>query len=297
MPADGPALLLGPGDDGAVIAAPDQRIVASTDLLLEGRHFRRDWSAAYDIGRKAAAQNFADIAAMGAVPTALLVAMVLPGDLDVAWVEELSDGLAAECAAVGASVAGGDMVRGDVITISVTVLGDLQGRAPVRRDGARPGDVLAVAGTLGWSAAGLAVLESGEPLHFGPEDAARAIAAHRFPAPPYAAGPLAADSGATSMLDVSDGLLADLGHLASAGKVHLDVVSGRLETFDGLLLRDWVLTGGEDHALVATFPRETPLPPGFRAIGAVLAGAPCVTVDGRRWPGPAGFSHFGGSEP
>ena len=105
----GPACLVGPGDDAAVIAAPDRRVVATTDVLVEGRHFRRDWSSATDVGHRAAAANLADIAAMGAVPTALLVGLCAPPDLPVTWAEELADGLAAEAAQAGASVVGGDM--------------------------------------------------------------------------------------------------------------------------------------------------------------------------------------------
>src|SRR5438045_1588359 len=99
----GPATLLGPGDDAAVVAAPDGRVVASTDVLVEGRHFRRDWSSARDVGHRAAAANLADIAAMGAVPTALLVALCVPPNLEVAWAEELADGLAAEANRAGGS--------------------------------------------------------------------------------------------------------------------------------------------------------------------------------------------------
>src|SRR2546429_358491 len=143
---DGPQPLVGPGDDAAVIAAPDGRVVASTDVLVEGRHFRRDWSSARDVGHRAAAANLADIAAMGAVPTALLVAFCAPPELDVAWAEELADGLAEEAARAGASVVGGDMSGAPLLMISVTALGDLGGRPPVRRDGARAGDVLALAG-------------------------------------------------------------------------------------------------------------------------------------------------------
>ncbi|NUP50161.1 MAG: hypothetical protein HOW97_23045, partial [Catenulispora sp.] len=154
-------VLVPSGDDAAVLAIPDGRLVTSADLLLEGRHFRRDWSTARDIGHKAAAQNFSDIAAMGGVPTSLLLSLVLPGDLPVAWVEEFAAGVAAECAPFAATVAGGDMVRGEVITISVTVFGTLQGRAPVLRSGARPGNTVCVAGRLGWSAAGLELLAAG----------------------------------------------------------------------------------------------------------------------------------------
>ncbi|MEU8138369.1 thiamine-phosphate kinase [Streptodolium elevatio] len=288
---------LGPGDDAAVVAAPDGRVVATTDLLVEGRHFRRDWSTAYDVGRKAAAQNLADIAAMGAVPTALLVGLVGPAELPVAWALELYDGLRDECAVVDTGVAGGDVVRGSSVMISITALGDLQGRAPVTRAGARAGDIVAVAGWLGWSAAGFAILSHG---HRNPR---AFVEAHRRPEPPYEAGPAAARLGATAMLDVSDGLIADLGHLARASGVRLDL---RSELFDiPAQMRDvaralgadplqWVLTGGEDHALVATFPAGTALTARWRVVGQVAGGGPGVTVDGEEWSGGGGWDHFGG---
>jgi thiamine-monophosphate kinase len=258
------------------------------------------------VGRKAAAQNFADIAAMGAVPTALLMSLVLPAALPVKWVLELADGFAAECALVGATVAGGDMVRGDLITVSVAALGDLEGREPVRRSGARPGDVLAVAGRLGWSAAGLALLEHGRAADetalaqvFGPDGGAHShlvesfLDAHRRPRPPYDAGPEAARLGATAMLDVSDGLLADLGHIAEDSGVVVDVATAALDRAGGALTLEWVLTGGEDHALAATFPPGTALPGRWRVIGEVRAGDPGVLVDGAAWTGSTGFRHFG----
>ena len=301
LPLTNRGTLVPSGDDAAVLAVPDGRLAASTDLLLEGRHFRRDWSSARDIGHKAAAQNFADIAAMGGVPTALLLSMVLPGDLPVAWVEELAEGIGGECALVGAIVAGGDMVRGELITISVTVFGTLEGRAPVLRSGARVGDVVAVVGRLGWSAAGMELLAAGSDQVLASDEFAKTefaktlIEAHRRPQPPYAAGPQAARAGATAMLDVSDGLLADLGHLAVASEVAVDVRTALLDVPPSLRL-DQVLTGGEDHALVATFPPETPLPPGWRAIGAIQEGPASVTVDGKPWTGPGGFSHFGSAD-
>ena len=152
---------MGNGDDAAVLRAPDGRVVATTDLLVEGRHFRRDWSGPFDIGCKAAAQNLADVAAMGASPTALLVGFATPGDLAVAWAEDLARGIAEECRRAGAHVAGGDVSSADSIMIAITALGDLGGREPVTRGGAHPGDRLAVAGRLGRSAAGLALLEAG----------------------------------------------------------------------------------------------------------------------------------------
>ncbi|MDT5043261.1 MAG: thiamine-monophosphate kinase, partial [Actinoplanes sp.] len=145
----GPATLIGPGDDAAVIAAPDGRVVASTDVLVEGRHFRRDWCSATDVGHRAAAANLADIVAMGAAPTALLVALCMPVDLDPAWAEELADGLSAEAVRAGASVVGGDISASPTLTVAVTALGDLQGRPAVTRGGAQPGDVLAMAGRTG----------------------------------------------------------------------------------------------------------------------------------------------------
>src|SRR5580693_621777 len=152
---------VGIGDDAAVVSTPDRRVVATTDMLVEGRHFRRDWSGPFDIGCKAAAQNLADVAAMGASPTALLVGFATPGDLAVAWAEDLARGIAEECGRAGAHVAGGDVSSADSIMIAITALGDLGGREPVTRGGAHPGDRLAVAGRLGRSAAGLALLEAG----------------------------------------------------------------------------------------------------------------------------------------
>ena len=291
-----PDVLLGPGDDAAVVAAPDSRVAASMDLLVEGRHFRRDWSSAVDIGRKAAAQNLADIVAMGARPTALLVGLAIPADLPAAWATDLADGLAQECALVGATVVGGDVVGSDLVVIAVTALGDLEGRDPVTRAGARPGDVVAVAGRLGWAAAGLMVLGRGF------RSPRAVVDAHRVPHPPYAAGRAASLAGATSMIDVSDGLVADARHIAQASGVVVALESVRLLpdqpiidaaaafSMDPLA---WVLTGGDDHALLATFPAEVTLPEGFTIVGQILSGEPEVLVDGSRHEGSGGHDHFG----
>jgi thiamine-monophosphate kinase len=306
---------VGPGDDAAVVTTPDGRVVATTDVLVEGRHFRRDWSSAEDIGHKAAAANLADVAAMGATATALLVGLACPAGTPTGWLEGIATGLADECAPLGAAVVGGDTVASapgsDAVVLSVTALGDLAGRAPVLRSGARPGDVVALAGRLGWSACGLAVLRRGfsSPI--------AAVAAHRRPAPPYAAGPAAAAAGATSMCDVSDGLLSDTGHLAAASGVVIDLdraalvqaclaQEGPLQQVGAALGVDplvWVLTGGEDHSLVATFPAGTPLPAGWLGIGAVRAADPAagVLLDGRPAEAAAralgaegtGHAHFG----
>jgi len=306
LPA-GPAQILGIGDDAAVVRAPDGRVVATTDLLIEGRHFRRDWSGAFDIGCKAAAQNLADVAAVGASPTAVLLGFAAPGDLPVAWAEDLARGLAWECARAGASVVGGDVSGADCVMLGITALGDLAGRAPVTRSGAHAGDLLAIAGRPGRSAAGLALLEAGLgggpwPARISAEGAELAglVAAHRRPEPPYACGPEAAVLGATSMIDVSDGLVADLGHVADASDVLIDIETSRLTgdpalrsaaaALGGGWLR-WVLTGGEDHALAATFPAGTSLPGHWSAIGAVSTGRG-VTVDSRPPAGAGGWNHF-----
>jgi thiamine-monophosphate kinase len=291
----GSATLLGPGDDAAVVAASDGRVVASTDVLVEGRHFRRDWSSARDVGHRAAAANLADIAAMGAVPTALLVALCAPRDLDVAWAEELADGLAAEAALVGAGVVGGDMSSSSLLVIAVTALGDLHGAQPVTRDGARPGHVVAVAGRLGFAAAGYTVLSRG----FRTPQVL--VAAHRRPEVPYAAGPAAARLGASAMIDVSDGLLQDLGHVATASGVGIDLRRDAFRVPDqmrnaatalGVDPYVWILAGGDDHALAATFPRRTVLPPEWLVVGEVVEGAG-VTVEGRPYgAGSAGWDHF-----
>ncbi|HEY0401687.1 MAG TPA: thiamine-phosphate kinase, partial [Blastococcus sp.] len=284
---------VGPGDDAAVLRTSDGRVVATTDVFVEGRHFRRDWSSAEDIGHKVAAANLADVAAMGGVATALLVGLACPPDTPTGWLEGVASGLAAESAPLGAAVVGGDTVASapdsTSVVLSVTALGDLGGRAPVLRSGARAGDVVALTGRLGWSACGLAVLRRGftSPL--------AVVAAHRRPTPPYLAGPAAADGGAHAMCDVSDGLLADAAHLATASGVVLDLdraalvrtclePAGPLQQVGSALGVDplaWVLTGGEDHALLATFSPGATLPEGWTAIGTVRKSrTPGVLVSG-----------------
>jgi thiamine-monophosphate kinase len=329
-----------------VLATPDGRVVATTDFLLEGRHFRRDWAGPADIGHRAAVRSLADVAAMGARATALLVAFAAPANLPSTWALDLSAGLAAEAERAGATVAGGDTARFDQVLLAVTGLGDLQGRPPVTRSGARPGDVVAVAGPLGHSAAGLALLEAGHrpatppaagqhrlagpqtgyleqtppdadrpgpagpqtghleqtPPEAGQPELAALITAHLRPAPPYDAGPEAADLGATALMDVSDGLLADLAHIADASRVAIDVHPAALDpaplipAAEALGLGaarplEWMLTGGEDHSLVAAFPAGTPLPPRWLVIGDVRKGAG-VLVDGRPHRGAGGWEHF-----
>jgi thiamine-monophosphate kinase len=285
---------VGPGDDAAVVAAPDGRVVISTDMLVDGVHFRLDWATPHQIGRRAALAAMADVCAMGAIPTALVVALSAPPSTPTATVTGIGAGLAEAAAELGAGLVGGDLTRSDVVTIAVTVLGDLRGGSPVLRSGARPGDVVAVAGRLGWAAAGLAVLSRGF------RSPAAVVGAYRVPEPMLPAGPLAAAAGATAMIDVSDGLLADLGHIAEASGVAIDVDASTLEIADRLVEvgaalgkkpLEWVLTGGDDHALVATFPADSQLVSPWRRIGEVRQGSG-VTVDGEPHEGPAGWDHF-----
>lgn len=295
--------LLGPGDDAAVVAAPDGRVVISTDVLVERVHFRLDWSTPAQVGRKAAAVNLADVAAMGAVPTGLLVGLGCPPGTAASVAEGLADGLWEEAGRVGVGVVGGDVVSAPAVVLSVTVLGSLEDRAAVTRSGARPGDVVALAGRVGWAAAGLAVLlradGTGRAL---PSTAAveAVLAAHRVPDPPYAAGPAAARAGATAMIDVSDGLLSDLGHIAESSAVRIDVhgpalvvppVLAEVAAALDIDASGWLLTGGEDHALAAAFPPGSALPPGWSPIGLVQPGAG-VSVDGVPYAGIQGWDHF-----
>ncbi len=304
LPPDPPEVLgVGPGvqgvgDDAAVLPAPDGKVVASTDLLIEGRHFRREWSSAADIGVKAAAQNMADIAAMGATPTALLFGLAVPGEIAVAWVVGVAEGLVAECTKAGAVIAGGDVTSSDSVMLAITALGSLAGRDPVTRGGARPGDVVALSGPVGMSAAGLALLRAGLAVP-GPE-LQRLVAAQRRPQPDYAAGPLAAAAGATAMIDISDGLVADLGHIAEASGLLLDIRSQSLPgtralapaaTRLGTDWLEWALAGGEDHALAATFPDEGTIPRGWTVIGSARRGAG-ILVDSKPWSGETGWDHF-----
>ena len=292
----GEDVLVGPGDDAAVLRVRTGHVVVSTDLLVEGNHFRRDWVSATDVGHKAAAQNLSDINAMGGRATCLTVGLAAPGDLPAQWALDFADGFAAECERVGATVVGGDLTRADQIVVAVTVLGACT-QAPVLRSGARPGDVLALAGRQGWSAGGLAVLGRGfrSPRVL--------VEAYRRPEPPYDAGPAAAEAGATSMIDISDGLLAEARHLAEASGVRIDVSTAAFDVPEPLVAvgaalgadpLQFILGGGDDHALLATFPPDATLPAGWTPVGAVSAigEGPLVTVDGQEYDGPTGWSHF-----
>lgn len=290
----GEHVLIGPGDDAAVLRIRNGHVVVSTDLMVEGRHFRREWSSAEDVGHRAAAQNLSDINAMGGRAHSLTVGLAAPPDLPVQWALDFAAGFAAECALVGASVVGGDVTRADQVVIAVTVIGACT-TAPVVRSGAEPGDVLAITGRQGWAGGGLAVLGRGfrSPRVL--------VEAYRRPEPPYDAGAVAADAGATSMIDVSDGLLGDAAHLAEGSGVSIDVRTSAFEIPEPLQAVaaatgsdpiSFILGGGDDHALLATFPDPDSVPDGWTVIGDVLEGDPVVTVDGGAYDGATGWTHF-----
>ena len=283
--------IVGSGDDAAVVAATDSFLV-STDTLVENHDFKLEWSTGFDLGFKSVASNLADIAAMGATPTVLVVAMVVPKTTKISWLENFADGLQAACDQLspGSAVVGGDLASGDQVVISVTVHGTLDGLSPVLRSGAKVGDVVAVCGPLGKAACGLALLESGN------QDLIRSyddwVLAQTRPAPPIDQGVIANQAGASAMLDVSDGLIRDLGRIAKASKVSIDIHRSELSGYEamldlpsqglGLQTLGWVLQGGEDHSLLATFPPGAALPRSFKVIGKVVAASEHdVLLDGQ----------------
>jgi thiamine-monophosphate kinase len=288
--------LVGPGDDAAVLSAPGERVVVTTDTLVHGPDFRLAWSSGLDLGFKAAAVNLADIAAMGARPTALFVALAMPDATRLEFVEDIARGLRSACdrLAPGCAVEGGDLTASDTLTIAVTAIGVLGEDGPVLRSGARPGDVVAVAGRLGAASRGLALLfdrfggRAGTPVPVDPSGLEAAerddVAAQLRPEPPIHLGPLAASAGATAMMDVSDGLLLDATRMADASRVTIDLDA---------VTDDHALRGGEDHALLATFPGHAELPHGFRTIGVVRdRGSAPVLVDGHAVSGRGGWDPY-----
>ncbi|MBX3098876.1 MAG: thiamine-phosphate kinase [Salinibacterium sp.] len=312
--------LLGPGDDAAVLSVPDGRVVITTDMMIHGPDFRLAWSTPHDLGWKAAASNLADVAAMGAVPTALVVALAAPADTEVAFLEAFADGLRDGCAALApdCGVVGGDLSVSATLTIAVTAFGDLEGRAPVTRSGARPGDIVAVSGVLGAAAFGLELLfastadastADASTADREPDATAAAalklehpaaVAAQLAPHPPIADGKAAALAGATAMLDLSDGLAIDSRRLALASGVALDLSAAAVAQgfpFDAPHDARLCLDGGEDHSLLATFPAGTNLPGGFRAIGSVVDLADDgdgILVDGTPYLARSGWDPYAG---
>lgn len=303
--------LLGPGDDAALVFAPDSRFVITTDMMVQGPDFRLNWSTPYDVGWKVAATNMADVAAMGAEPTGLLLALAAPPSTRVGVLEQIADGMRAACDALApqVGVVGGDLSASPTVTLAVTAWGDLSGRAPVTRSAAAIGDTVAVAGHLGYAAAGLWLLTEHDGLgqeSFSVQELRQRyplfLGAQLRPSPPLNAGILAACAGATAMLDLSDGLLHDANRIAKASDCRIDFYSEALEREKQLLTathahivehaEDFLLFGGEDHALLATFPPESEIPEQFRIIGSVSEGSPGVTISGRPCERLGGWDPF-----
>ena len=292
-------LVVPPGDDAAVLRT-GERTIATTDAVVLGRDWLDSWSSGADVGHKVVAQNLADIAAMGGRPTAVLVTLVADPGVSVEWVLDHARGVADACAKADVAVLGGDLssAPAGVVMVSVTALGALDGE-PVRRSGARPGDVLAVCGTLGLADAGYRLLRADTP-----ERLPDAVERQRRPLPPLEQGPRAAAAGATAMLDLSDGLLRDGGRIARASDVLVDVdplaIAGDVAALEKALgaeaALDCVLAGGEEHSLLATFPPGV-LPDGWRRVGDVRALAagdePGIRVGGRV-VAHTGWDHFRG---
>ncbi len=285
--------LLGPGDDAAVLSLRGD-LVVSSDVLVQDRHFRREWSTAGDVGYRAAMQNLADIDAMGAVPIALQVTLAAPPSTDVEWVLDFADGLREACQPFDVGVVGGDLAGASEISVSVTAMGDTRGREPVRRSGARVNNIIAVSGSLGAAMAGYHQLDNG--ISVDPES----IDLFLRPQPRIGAGVEASDARATAMMDISDGLVTDLARMARASGLGLAVEAARVPVHPSVARVaghvvgnpvEWALTGGEDHHLVATFPARAELPDGWVPIGIVTREHEGVRVDGKI-PSAWGWDHF-----
>lgn len=280
-------VLIGIGDDGAVVAPSSHKSVLATDMAVEGVHFNREWSTLKEIGAKITAANLADIYAMGGDPKYLLVSAGLTPDFGITEITELAIGIASEAKLVGASVVGGDISKANQLVISISVFGEVEN--PITRSGAKVGDSVIISGLPGKSAAGLIQLQNG----ISESDF---IAAHKKPVVNYEIAKKFRKVNA--MCDVSDGLLSELHHIASASNIGIELDSNLLSQIPGFNelavatqeeIWDLVLAGGEDHVFVAT--TSTEIPGGAFVIGKVVAGSG-VKVSGVSKLPATGFRHF-----
>jgi thiamine-monophosphate kinase len=284
-----PDLIVGIGDDGAVAAISNKKIVMSTDMAVEGVHFKREWSTLKEIGAKVTAANLADIYAMGGVPKYLLVSAGLPSGFSIAEVSELAQGIKSEAELVNCAVVGGDISKANELVISISAFGEVAN--PVTRSGAKVGDKVFISNLPGFSAAGLAQLKIGVRE-------SKYLSLHKKPVVPYAVA--AKFAGINAMTDVSDGLLSECGHIATASKVGILLDGELISKIPGFTelqkvaaemnidVWDWVLTGGEDHAFVGT---NNELPDGAYEIGEVISGSG-VKVNGASEINDLGWRHF-----
>lgn len=304
---------LGPGDDAGALRVSGGEVVVSVDTIVQDQDFRLVWPSghehkAYDIGWKSIAQNVSDINAMGGVSTGAVVSLSMPSDVSLSWVKEFAEGIAGAISSLGAArlaILGGDLSRSSEISVTTTVLGECE-HGKVLRTGATPGDRLAVAGRIGAAGAGLALLDARHDSTSWNRAVIRLVDAQCKPVPPLESGPRAAQAGAHAMLDISDGLVRDAGRLAKASRVSieldkaaLEVFAQRLEPAANLLKTDpmqWVLHGGEDFGLLASFPADTEIPEEFTVIGKVVRTAgrrSTIRMDGKQLDYRNAFDHFG----
>ena len=287
--------IIGPGDDSAALKNFSVCTLISVDTLLENNHFKLEWSSLYDIGRRAIAQNIADIEAMGGEVTAFIVALGIPKEASIISIDELYEGLYAEINKLGnINIIGGDIISSSFWMISITVLGNVNNFQPIKRSGAKIGDTIALIGNLGLSIAGYNLLKKNiKGFSYLKQQ-------YLTPQPPYRQGIVAAKNKASAMTDISDGLLSNLECMATASNVSFNLYSN-------YLLKDWskickaasiakenpwiwVLTGGEDHSLVATFPNQIPI--GWRKVGYVVKSSNIISIDRTPWTRNKGWKAF-----
>lgn len=278
-------LVVGHGDDAAVLDLDGRGVCLAVDVLVEDVHFRRDLSSLADVGWKAVAVNCSDIAAMGGTPSVAVVGLCRPKSLPAEDVERIYAGMSEACERWRLRLVGGDTVAADALALSVTVMGDIEPQRAVRRSGARPGDKVLVVGTLGGAAAALELFRSGAPV----DDLL--LAAHRRPIARVAEGTALAEAGATAMIDVSDGFGADLMHICEASSVAAVVDAAALPAGDGVATAalsvgrdplEFVIGGGDDYALLATLPADAADTTAARVdgvvVGEIVAGEPAATL-------------------
>ena len=283
-----PRIEVGIGDDAAVVVGA-KRQVMTTDMAVEGVHFRTDWSTGFEIGRKVTAANAADILAMGGVPDYLLVAVSLTGYETMEWISDLARGIKFEADLAGAHVIGGDISRADQVVISIAAIGTAE--KPILRSGAKPGDGIYLSSLTGWSAAGLALLKSDSQSTGGLVE--KALKEFKSPTIDYGFD----SSKATAMCDISDSIIEQASQVATASEVQLHFEEkliakseefGSLQSLAAELKIDiWQLIfgGGEDHVLFATGSDLPGVKVGDVLNGSGLSGIPAIESD-RVW------SHF-----
>jgi len=298
----GTEVRVGVGDDAAVLAPTGGELVVTTDVLVEGVHFVRRAMGARDVGHEAIVVNVSDIAAMGASPRAAVCALVLPPDVEAAWVMELFGGMREACDEYALWLVGGDLSRGRDVSIAVTVTGEVAPGKAVLRSGARPGDRVVVTGELGGSAAGLRLSGSTTTPN---EQQVALVRRHVRPTARVGEGGVLASNGASAMMDVSDGLAIDLSRLARASHVGAKVVVGDVPVAAGATLEE-ALGGGEDYELLATLPGDAAVAAArselleafgvpLTEIGRIVDGEGLTAIDPdgtERRLEPSGWDHF-----